>query len=170
MSLALESKDFIGPNYVRIWFNPDYKGVAATSNDTIEISPAYVRGHMDDFGMVVHELTHTIQHYTRNNGAGWLVEGIADYVRFYLYEPTVPRPRIDPVKSKYTDAYRTTAAFLAYGQEKYDHHLVNKLNKALRDGTYSPMMFKEYTGKGAQEIWNELVADLQAGRTKLARL
>jgi len=170
VSKALASKDFMGPNYVRIWFNPNYRGVAATSNDTIEIAPAYVRTHMTDFGMVVHELTHTIQHYTRNTNAGWLVEGVADYVRFYLYEPNVPRPKIDPAKAKYTDAYRTTAAFLAYGQQKYDRHLVQKLNKALREGTYKPDLFKEYTGKEPTEIWSELIADLQAGKTKLARL
>ena len=167
---ALPSKDFIGPNFVRIWFNPRYRGVAATGNDTIEISPTYVQAHQNDFGMVVHELSHAIQHYTRNNNAGWLVEGISDYVRFYLYEPLVPRPRINPDKATYHDAYRTTAAFLAYAQAKYDHNLVVKLDDALRSGSYNDSLFKKYTGKEPQEIWNELIADLRSGKTKLARL
>ena len=168
--IAISSKDFIGPNFVRIWFNPRYRGVAATGNDTIEISPTYVQAHQNDFGMVVHELSHAIQHYTRNNNAGWLVEGISDYVRFYLYEPLVPRPRINPDKATYHDAYRTTAAFLAYAQAKYDHKLVVKLDDALRSGSYNDSLFKKYTGKEPQEIWNELIADLRSGKTKLARL
>jgi hypothetical protein len=167
---ALPSKDFIGPNSVRLWFNPDYDGVAATGDDTIEISPKYVAGHKDDFGMVVHELTHAIQHYTQDNDAGWLVEGIADYVRFYLYEPKAPRPKINPEKATYHDAYRTSAAFLAYGQRKYDHLLVRQLNEALRMGTYSDALFKRYTRKEPNQIWDEFMVDLKAGKTKVARL
>lgn len=63
--------------------------------------------------MLSHELCHVIQSYP-NYKAGWLVEGIADYVRFFQFEPETKIAPPDPKKSKYTDSYRTTAAFLDY--------------------------------------------------------
>jgi len=166
----LNSPGYLPPNHVHIWFNTDYNGVAATGGEVIEISPTYVRAHKDDFGMVVHELTHAVQHYTHGDNPGWLVEGIADWIRFYKYEPQVPRPRINPARAKYSDAYRTTAAFLAYAEEKYDRRLVWQLNEAMREATYSPDIWRKYTGKEPGDIWTEFIADLQAGKTKLARL
>ena len=77
---------------------------------------------------------------------GWLVEGIADYIRWWRYEPEAPRPRITE-KNKYTDAYRVTAFFLAYLTHKYDHGLVQKLDKAMKTRSYNDSLFETATGK-----------------------
>src|SRR5437867_9499159 len=95
------------------------RGIAYASGGEIHISAAWVRSHPNDFGMVVHELTHLVQRYPRNPGPGWLVEGIADYVRLHDFEPLLPRPRIDFTKAKYTDSYKTTAGFLIWLEGKY---------------------------------------------------
>jgi hypothetical protein len=42
----------------------------------------------DEFAMLIHELTHVIQQYPHSPiKRGWVTEGIADYVRFFHYQP-----------------------------------------------------------------------------------
>jgi hypothetical protein len=107
-----------------------------------------------------------VQRYGRTRGGtrnpGWLVEGIADYIRWFKYEPkpTGTRPR-NPDRAKYTDSYRTTAGFLNFVVEKHDKEIVPKLNAAMRQGKYSADLWKEYTGKTADELWKEYVATLR---------
>ena len=170
ISDALAEKGFIGPNCVHLNLNPDFHGVATTANDVIQISPGYVRGHKADFGIIVHELTHAIQHYSKRSSPNWLAEGIADYVRLYLYEPYAPRPKILLGKSKYSENSLTTAAMLAYIQERFGHSIVGQINQSLRDGTYTDGSFKATTGKDISEIWSDFLNDLRQGRTKVAHL
>ena len=108
------------------------RGIASTTKDTINISAGFVKQHPDDFGMVLHELTHVIQAYP-NYDPVWLVEGIADYVRYWHCEPGVREFPITE-KSNYTDSYGTTARFLAWVAVTKDSRIVKKLNQALRDG------------------------------------
>jgi hypothetical protein len=131
-------------------------GVAYTAGGEIHISADWVRKHPNDFGMVVHELTHVVQRYPRNR-AGWLVEGIADYVRLRHFEPQLPPPRIDFAKAKYTDSYKTTATFLAYLEDTYGADVVPKLNAALRRRTYKDELFEEIAGKPLDALWADFV-------------
>ena len=118
---------------VTLVFKKDKDGVASTSGATITISADWIKKHPEDFGMVVHELTHVVQAYPRNQDAGWLVEGIADYVRYYHFEPGAHRHRVN-AKASYRDGYGTAAAFLAWTQKKYDKKLVPKLNGTPQGG------------------------------------
>ena len=70
---------------------------------------------------------------------GWLVEGIADYIRWFKYEPkpTGTRPR-NPDKANYTDSYRITAGFLNFVVQKHDKEVVAKLNAAMRRANTAP--------------------------------
>ena len=43
----------------------------------------------------MHELVHVVQQY-RRRPPGWLVEGIPDYIRWYLYEPQSRGAEISP--------------------------------------------------------------------------
>ena len=36
---------------------------------------------------MIHETCHVVQRYRGRGNPGWLVEGVADYVRFFVYEP-----------------------------------------------------------------------------------
>ena len=111
--------------------------------------------------LLAHELTHVVQSYPPG-GPGWLVEGIADYVRLKHFEPKAPRPRVDLEKASYRDAYKTTAMFLEWAERKHDAKLVVKLNAALRQHKYSREMWREITGKLVDELWADYIAELRA--------
>jgi hypothetical protein len=144
---------------VKIIFKNDRPGIAAAGGSTITISGDWVRKHSDDFGMVVHELTHVIQHYPPTK-VGWLVEGIADYVRYFHFEPRKQWPPLNP-KASYRDGYGTTARFLAW-LEQGTPKIVNRLNAALRQGRYDDGLFQEYAGKPLDELWREFIAAQKA--------
>ncbi len=167
----LASPGFSPPKTVEIRFRKNFRGLAATTGNVITIQPDWVRKHPDDFGMVVHELTHVVQQYHgRGNKPGWLVEGIADYIRIVKYEPKAPRPRLNPDRAKYTDAYKTTAMFLEWVENKYDAELVNKLNAALRAGNYKEDMWKDATKKPLDDLWSEFADSLRKTKAKSAGL
>ena len=156
----LPSEGHTPRNRVKLVFDPQMKGVAHAINDTITIAAPFVRGHRDDFGMVAHELTHVVQAYPPG-GPGWLVEGIADYIRIVHFEPQAPRPKIDPEKASYKDAYKTTAMFLEWIEKTHGAGLVVKLNATLRQGAYRDAMFQEITGKKLDELWADFVKSLK---------
>lgn len=148
------------PRQVKLVFDPRMKGVAHAVRDTITIAAPFVRAHRDDFGMVIHELTHVVQGYP-GGGPGWLVEGIADWIRIVHYEPQAPRPRINPEKASYRDAYKTTAIFLEWIEKNHGAGLVVKLNEALRKGSYNDALFKDGTGRTLDELWAAFVQQLR---------
>ena len=49
----------------------------------------------------------------RPRRAGWLVEGVADHVRFFRYEPGTRLTLADPCKASDRDGHRTSAMSLA---------------------------------------------------------
>jgi hypothetical protein len=96
-----------------------------------------------------------------NPNPGWLVEGVADYIRWFHYEPESLRPRPDPARAKYTDSYRTTAAFLNYVVQAHDRDVVQKLNTAMRAGRYNDETWKQYTGMTVDGLWAEYIKMLE---------
>ena len=156
----LPTDGFKPPTTVNLVFKKDMAGVAAASGNRIEFAARYVRSHTNDVGMVIHELTHVVQSYPPNR-VGWLIEGIADYIRLFHFEPEAPRPRIDPNRASYRDAYKTAAIFLDWAQQKHDKELVKKLNTALRERRYRDELFKDYTGKTVDELWKDFTDTLR---------
>jgi hypothetical protein len=159
IAAMLPSDGFTPPDHVRLVFQKDMKGVAATGGTRIMIAANWVKQHPDDRGMVIHELTHVVQSYPPNR-AGWLVEGIADWIRFVQFEPDHPQPPINPERSSYREGYRTTFRFLDWARRAHDKELIVQLNKALRQRHYNDALFKEYTGKTLDELWKEFVTTL----------
>jgi hypothetical protein len=165
----LPSDGFVAPSKVTITIKKDYKGVAAAGGNRIVASQKYFTSHPDDLGAFVHELVHVVQSYRRTapggtRPPGWLVEGIADYIRFFRYEPESARPHPNPAKANYNDSYRTTGHFLNWAQEKYDKDLVVQLNAACRQGKYSEDLWKQYTGKTLEELGAEWKESLQPAK------
>lgn len=155
----LATEEWNAPPQVTLIFKKELKVPAFAGGNQIHVSAKWVKEHPDDFGCVIHELTHIIQAYPHSRDKpGWLVEGIADYIRFWKYEPEVPRPRIDREKASYKDSYRTTAAFLAWISWKYDKRIVPKLDRALRQGKYSDAIFGDVTGRSLDALWEEFVS------------
>lgn len=160
IAALLPSEGFASPKEVTLYFDPAMKGVAHAANGKITISAAFVRDHSDDWGMVVHELTHVVQSYP-SGGPGWLVEGIADYIRIAHFEPQAPRPRVTRLAS-YKDAYKTTAMFLEWCEKEHGAGLVVKLNAALRKGEYSDELWSKLTGRTVDELWRQFMESVQS--------
>lgn len=160
IAALLPSEGFIAPKEVTLHFDPKMKGVAHAFGGKITISAAFVRAHPDDFGMVVHELTHVVQSYPPG-GPGWLVEGIADYIRIVHFEPKAPRPKLDRAKASYKDAYKTAAMFLEWIEQHHTTGVVVKMNAALRAGSYKDELWNSLTGKTVDELWALFMKSLQ---------
>jgi hypothetical protein len=156
----LKSDGFRPADNVKLVFKKEMKGIAYTSGQTITISAHWVKAHPDDWGMVVHELTHVIQAYP-GEAPSWLTEGIADYIRYFHYEPKTPLGPVDPRKDTYKDGYGTAARFLAWVEQKHDKEIVKKLNAALRRKQYHDKLFVKYTGKNADQLWDLYLATLR---------
>lgn len=151
-------------------FNPDavqnlkvridtaYAGVAYANNGEVTISSAWMKKRPEDLDLITHEVMHIIQSYPSKSGPGWLTEGIADYVRHVYGIDNVGAgwslPDYDK-KHKFSDSYRITARFLLWATEKYDKDLVVKLDRNLRNKTYTPELWKDYTDKTLEELWED---------------
>ncbi len=166
VSALLPGEGFTPPQHVVVTFKKDMDGVAYTQGDAVFCAPKWFKDHPDDVGAVVHELAHVIQHYGRGKRPGWLVEGIADYVRWFNYEPMDKRPHPRARDAKFDASYQTTAAFLDWAQKSYDKDLVIKLNNACRDAKYSDDLWKEYTGKSMEELGAEWKESLKKPEAK----
>lgn len=154
---------FQPPKVIHLVIKKEISAPAYTTGGTITVNGKWITAHPDDLGMMIHELTHVVQHYGGGRRVpGWLVEGIADYIRWWRYEPelhaTSGRTKIDPAKSNYTDSYRTTALWLAWCGRKYNMALVPSLDKAMRDREDPMPIFEKLTGKTAPDLWKEFVA------------
>jgi hypothetical protein len=160
----LKSPGYVPAHLIHMRLSKRYRGVAATGGTRIIGSVSYFKAHPRDVGAMVHETVHVVQRYRHGHAPGWLVEGIADYVRFFKFEPGKLGARINPRTARYNRSYRVTAAFLAYVTRKYDRHLVRKVNEALREGKYTDKIFQDLTGKSLQELGAEWKASLEGGR------
>jgi hypothetical protein len=154
-----EAKRFNRHTLTQVIFfvDPTYDGVAATGDGMARFNPGWLKAHPEDIDVVTHEVMHIVQDY-RHDGPGWLTEGIADYVR-YVYgvnnagsDWTLPDYR--PGQS-YTNAYRVTARFLLWVEKNENKHIVDKLDSAMRAGTYTPVLWVKLTGKTVDNLWSE---------------
>jgi hypothetical protein len=168
----LPGEGFAAPTQLGIVFRNPGQGVAATSGTRITCAAAWFKNNLDGeaIGAVVHELVHVAQQYggvLRGNRQGkptpgWLTEGIADYVRWFLYEPQshgADRVR-NPGRASYDSSYRITANFLDWVARKYDKDVVRKLNAAAREGRYGDELWQQFTGKPVAELNAEWKAGL----------
>ncbi|MDE3066335.1 MAG: hypothetical protein KGJ60_02165 [Verrucomicrobiota bacterium] len=171
IAAMLPSPGYTPPARVRILIKP-MNGVAYTSGDTIAVSSAWIQAQMgrQALGSVVHELVHVVQQFGHHAGhnPGWLVEGTADYIRWFKYEPQshgadlVWMRRLRHFTPRYNDSYRVTANFLNWVAEKYDPDIVRQLNAAMREGKYEDNLWKRHTGKTAPELGAEWKNDIEA--------
>lgn len=116
-----------------------------------------------DIDVIVHEGFHLIQAYPGNkNIPGWLVEGIADYVRevYGLSNAAsgwVLPGTLDDKGNKYQASYRTTARFLLWVDKNIRKGIVEILDDKCRTGTYTSEIWKKETNKTIDELWDDYV-------------
>jgi hypothetical protein len=169
----LPSDGYTAPTHFSITFRANKKGVADTGGTRINCAYDFFKNELKGQakGAILHEMVHVVQQYgafrakhpQRDNNPGWFVEGIPDYIRWYDYEPRSNGAAISKrgyEKANYDGSYRITANFLNYVVEKYDKNLIQQMNAAMRDGQYSPDLWKKYTGKSVEDLNTEWKADL----------
>lgn len=163
---CLASDGFAAPKQFRVAIKP-MRGVAGTSGTNVTVSAEWITSQLkrpewnEATGSVIHELVHVVQQYKARGNPGWLVEGVADYLRWFHYEPVAHRPKLrNPARAKYSDSYQTTAGFLEYVAKNQDHELVVKLNAAMRQGRYSSGLWNDYTGMTVQDLWSAYVGSV----------
>jgi hypothetical protein len=155
----LASRGFQPPTAATIVFR-DADGVAYTAGSHITCCTNWFKQHPDDYGAVIHELCHVVQSYHKPV-PGWVTEGIADYVRWFKYEPATHRPHVNPRHAKYTDGYQTTAAFFDWIVRTKDRSFVRRLNTAARDGKYGDDLFRQYAHEPLDKLWTEFISSLK---------
>jgi hypothetical protein len=159
----LPSDGFAAPRQFTIRFRRGMTVPAMAAGSAISCSIAWFERNLEGeaLGAVVHEMAHVVQQYgaarriNRDSmrNPGWLVEGVADYIRWFKYEPQTRGADVrNPEAAKYDGSYRVTANYLNFIVQKYDPQIVAKLNAAMREGQYSEDLWKQYTGKTAAEL------------------
>ncbi len=136
-----------------------YDGIAGTAGDHIAFNVGWIEKHPDDFGMVIHELVHVVEAYPKYDPS-WLIEGFADYIRYFIYEPEKKVVKIDPKRANYKNGYGDAAALVNYVEQKHPG-FVKKAHKAMRESTYKDALWIEWTGKTVDENWKEFLSTLE---------
>jgi predicted alpha-1,2-mannosidase len=164
----LPSEGFTEPKHFRVTLKP-MDGVAYTSGTEVVANSSWLGTELNGeaVGSLVHEMVHVIQQFNGDNPS-WLVEGTADYVRWFNYEPQshgadiVWMRRLRHFTPRYDASYRISANFLNWVTEKYDKEIVTRLNAAMRADTYDDNLWKKYTGKTLQQLGEEWKQDIEA--------
>jgi hypothetical protein len=174
----LASDGYAAPTNFSVIIAPG-RGVAATGGNRVTANSDWLKRELnrEAVGSLVHEEVHVVQRYgggRRSNPdfkrpPGWLVEGIPDYLRWFLYEPQSHGADAVFFKGrrnqnfKYDGLYRVSANFLNYVVQKYDKdkNLITKLNAACRQGKYTDDFWKDFAGKTIDELNDEWKAALQ---------
>jgi hypothetical protein len=170
----LPSDGYRAPDQVTFEYRDDMGGTPAyAAGNKISMSAPWYAGQLKNEakGCTVHEMGHVVQNYWRarqtnrnpKDTPGWIVEGICDYIRWFLYEPQSNGARVRDVnRAKYDASYRTTANFLDWVAKEKDKDLLKKLNAVAREGKYEEKLWKDWTGKTVQELgdeWKKAVED-----------
>jgi len=170
----LPSEGYQAPGRLSITFNPNMRGVAAAGGTRISCGAGWFRQQLqgEAKGAVVHELVHVVQQYGRARRSdpnatrtpGWLVEGIADYIRWFLYEPQTRGAEVTSrniARVRYNSSYRISGNFLNWVTQTYDKDIVRKLNAAARRSRYKESLWKETTGRTVQQLGDEWKRSLE---------
>ena len=132
------------------------------------LSMEFVRNYPHEAkGACVHELAHVVQDFCPRPGRshpyrgvpGWIVEGLADWVRWLNYEGEkgLKRAERDALRERAYDAgYGASAVFLDWVVKKYNKDLIVKLNQICREGKYDePKVWVGLTGKRVEVLAGE---------------
>lgn len=164
----LPSEGYNPPTHFAVNIKP-VQGVAFTAGTTVVANSDWLKGEIgrEAVGSLVHEEVHVVQQY-HHRVPGWLMEGSADYIRWFKYEPQshgadiVWMRHLRNFDPRYDASYRVTANFLNYVSEKYDKDLVTKMGAAMRGGKYDVSLWKDITGKPVEDLAAEWKADIAA--------
>jgi len=146
-------------------------GVAYTTGTNVFVSESWCNDQMNGeaVGSLVHESVHVVQQYNFADVPSWLVEGMADYVRWFKYEPQSHgadiawmRRQGSDFSPSYDGSYRISANFLDWVTRKYDSNIVTEVDAVARQDKYTDDFWKQKTGKTLQELGTEWKSEIDA--------
>lgn len=143
---------------VKFVIDPAYTHVAAAGGGVVTFNPVWFAKNPQDIDVVTHETMHIVQSYPHGSGPGWITEGIADYVRYKMgINNQAANWKLPEYSSsqKFDNSYRVTARFFVWIENHYDKKFVLKLDKVMREKTYTADFAKQHTGKTFEELWQE---------------
>lgn len=174
----LPSDGYAAPARFTVMLKPG-NGVAFTSGTRVVANSNWLKQELNGeaVGSLVHEAVHVVQQYghTRRDqtnavpSPGWLVEGLADYIRWFKYEPQSHGADVEWLRRlrnpslRYDGSYRITANFLDWVAAEHGQDIIRQLNAAMREGRYAEDLWKQATGKTVQELG----AEWKASREKI---
>ncbi|MEN8773811.1 MAG: basic secretory protein-like protein [Akkermansiaceae bacterium] len=114
-------------------------------------------------GCVVHELVHVVQNYwlaprlnpNPSRTPSWVTEGLADYIRWFLFEPESKGAHYTPTqirKMKHDASYRISANFIDWVSRNYKENIASLINNAARNGRYDKSLWKKHTGLSIENL------------------
>ena len=164
MENLLATEGFVPPHTFSLSTKNSDKGVGYTVGTHITVVSGFVKKRPGDVGMVIHEMVHVIQAYpNKGKKPGWLVEGIADYARWAIYNgkslAQFPRPK---KPEAWKDGYQVTAGFLLWLESGRAPGIVRRLNTALRNGTYEEAMWERWGGDTLPDLWGTYLDAMQS--------
>ena len=142
-------------------FYKDMEGVACTSGSKIAFAASWIHQHPEDTGTVIHELTHVIQAIQCDNPV-WLIEGVADYVRWFNWEKKKGQRRVNAKTANYRNGYSDCGEFLDWIVRRKDPKFVLRISAAMQQNRYRQELFKEHAGKDLDALWREFIAETTA--------
>lgn len=163
----LPGKNYQAPTKVSLQFKNDVApGVPAyATGSRITMNAPWFKNQLnrEAKGCVVHELVHVVQNYwlarrlnpNPTRTPGWVTEGLADYIRWFLYEPESKGAHYTPAqikKMKHDASYRISANFIDWVSRNHNQDIASLINDAARNGSYDDTLWKKYTGKSLEEL------------------
>lgn len=157
----LASKDFQAPEKVRFRFldNEKMHGTPAwTAGNEISLNRQWFGRNLEGeaLGCTIHEMVHVVQSY-HGRVPGWVQEGLADYVRWFLFEPEKHAARADfrNPRTRYDNSYRVSANFIDWVERRHGNPknpIFRRLNATCRNRRYTDDFWKQATGKDLQAL------------------
>jgi len=169
ISAFLASDGYTEPDHFKITLKP-MDGVAYTAGRNVVANSDWLEKDLNGeaVGSLIHEAVHVVQQF-KGKSPGWLVEGSADYFRWFKYEPQSHgadlvwfRKYGKKFSPNYNDSYRITANFLNWVSDKYDKDIVSQLNAAMRENRYDEALWEKYTGKSLPQLGAEWKKEVTA--------
>lgn len=163
----LPGKGYQAPTTVTFQFRNDVPpGVPSYANGSrVTMNAPWFKNQLkrEAKGCLIHELVHVVQNYwlaprlnpNPNRTPGWITEGLADYIRWFLYEPESKGAHYSPTqikKMKHDASYRISANFIDWVSRTHKKDIAQLINDAARNGRYHESLWKTHTGKSLPEL------------------
>jgi hypothetical protein len=135
-----------------IKFDPRVSTAAADwQNGIIMVNPGHARSNPQDLGVFIHEFTHIIQAYP-GLSRGWVVEGMADWAREYIYKDRAPI--VPKLTDSYIQGYSQGSLLLEYFRQRINPDSVRKANHALRNEIYhDKLLTQRSSASSVDAVW-----------------